>query len=108
MKWIALLLESIGSNDRPSFMATPSSHIPRPMFCDTNASGWMVTKRYDAIQTMDSLTYSVQQSSVANVTPIAKLAKLPIAAVTAKILERRSFHEEDEDGLMQRHMCEIT
>lgn len=72
----------------------------------------MVTKRVEANHTFDSLTYSINQSSVANLTAINKIAKLPIASVTAKILERRSFHEEeDEDGLIQaRHYesCEIT
>lgn len=65
------------------------------MFCEAKSSGLVITKKMsDISQQFDSLSFSGNDNQKGN----KQVARLPIAPMTAKILERGSFHEETFDA----------
>lgn len=110
-------MESLNGNTAHDNMITcmnTNFHIP-PMFCDTtksSGSGLVITKKFGDMtvqqqcQQLDSLNFYGGSSYQKGAN--RQIARLPIAPITAKILQRGSFHEEVEENDIDSGNGEMT
>lgn len=97
-------MESLNGNTGPDIITCPNFHIPKPMFCDasrsSSGSGLVITRKLSDMTTvqptseqLDSLSFYGGNSDKKGAN--RQIARLPIAPLTAKILQRGSFHEDE-------------
>uniref|UniRef100_A0A336LV16 CSON005340 protein n=1 Tax=Culicoides sonorensis TaxID=179676 RepID=A0A336LV16_CULSO len=112
-EWITALMESLNANslyDNPMNCMNTNFHIPKPMFTDVqSSSGMVITKKLSDMPQMQQENHELDSLNFFNQKgPNRQIARLPIAPITAKILQRGSFHEDEDDDHGNEKVEEIV